>query len=410
MTLSSAEQYLLELINRARLDPAAEAARFGISLNAGLGAGTISSATKQVLAPSAQLEQAAVLHSQWMLDNDVFSHTGAGGSSPGSRITAQGYTWFAVAENIGVVWSSGAITVEGSIDNLYEGLFRSQDHRINTLNGTYSEMGAGAEAGIYQGHNAVMLTEDFGARNTGHFLTGVAYKDADNNKFYCMNEGTAGVVFTAGATSATTAAAGGYGLQAGSGAAVAVSGHQGGLNFSLTVDMQPGNVKLDLVSGNTFYSSGSVTLGSGVNDLVLLGVAKLSGTGNGAANDLTGNNGANVLTGLNGADALHGGAGADKLAGGQGNDTLTGGSGADTFVFSTGGGVDQVTDFSVAEGDVLRLNHALWSGQTLTAAQIVTEFGGLSGGHAVLNFAGGEHIDLLGVTTAAALAAVIDIF
>ena len=36
MTLSAAEQYLLELINRARLNPAAEAARYGIDLNAGL--------------------------------------------------------------------------------------------------------------------------------------------------------------------------------------------------------------------------------------------------------------------------------------------------------------------------------------------------------------------------------------
>ncbi len=33
---SQAEQYLLELINRARLDPQAEADRFGIDLNENL--------------------------------------------------------------------------------------------------------------------------------------------------------------------------------------------------------------------------------------------------------------------------------------------------------------------------------------------------------------------------------------
>ena len=44
------EQYLLELINRGRADPAAEAARYGIDLNEGLSPGTISSDPKQPLA------------------------------------------------------------------------------------------------------------------------------------------------------------------------------------------------------------------------------------------------------------------------------------------------------------------------------------------------------------------------
>ena len=44
------EQYFLELVNRARLDPAAEAARLGIGLNDGLAAGTITTAAKAPLA------------------------------------------------------------------------------------------------------------------------------------------------------------------------------------------------------------------------------------------------------------------------------------------------------------------------------------------------------------------------
>ena len=40
------EQYMLELINRARLDPKGEASRYGISLNEGVSSGnTISSAS-----------------------------------------------------------------------------------------------------------------------------------------------------------------------------------------------------------------------------------------------------------------------------------------------------------------------------------------------------------------------------
>ncbi|RPH63954.1 MAG: CAP domain-containing protein [Burkholderiales bacterium] len=49
---------------------------------------------------NAELEQAAVGHSEWMQANDTFSHTGADGSSVGTRATAAGYAWRSVGENI----------------------------------------------------------------------------------------------------------------------------------------------------------------------------------------------------------------------------------------------------------------------------------------------------------------------
>ena len=49
------EQYMLELINRARANPSAEASRYGIGLNDGLAAGTITTAAKQPLAPQQNL-------------------------------------------------------------------------------------------------------------------------------------------------------------------------------------------------------------------------------------------------------------------------------------------------------------------------------------------------------------------
>jgi hypothetical protein len=52
---SALEQYMVELINRARANPAAEAARYGIDLNEGLAAGTISAKAKQPLAISPNL-------------------------------------------------------------------------------------------------------------------------------------------------------------------------------------------------------------------------------------------------------------------------------------------------------------------------------------------------------------------
>ena len=69
-----------------------------------------------------------------------------------------------------------------------------------------------------------------------------------------------------------------------------------------------------------------------VENLTLLGVANINGTGNGSANVITtvmpGNN---VMNGAGGTDTLNGGAGADTLNGGAGADLLIGGDGADTI-------------------------------------------------------------------------------
>src|SRR5690606_20183050 len=71
------EVLVVELINRARFDPAAEAARYNMGLNDGIAAtDTISADRKAPLAHNLLLVRAARDHSQWMLDSDVFSHTG----------------------------------------------------------------------------------------------------------------------------------------------------------------------------------------------------------------------------------------------------------------------------------------------------------------------------------------------
>lgn len=53
--LTAHEQYMIELINRARADPLAEAQKYGIGLNDFLAPGTITSAPKQPLAVSPYL-------------------------------------------------------------------------------------------------------------------------------------------------------------------------------------------------------------------------------------------------------------------------------------------------------------------------------------------------------------------
>src|SRR4051794_11496995 len=149
---SAQEQLMLELINRARMNPAAEAARFGIDLNEGLAAGTISSTPKQVLAMSDLLVVAADRHSGWMLVNDLFDHSetagtsGFSGVSPTARMTAAGYgftgSWSA-GENISWSGSTGAINLTAEILGQYKSLFLSGGHRANTLNPDFREVGIG---------------------------------------------------------------------------------------------------------------------------------------------------------------------------------------------------------------------------------------------------------------------------
>ena len=171
------EQYLLELVNRARANPAAEAARQGIDLNAGLPAGTISATAKQPLAFNPQLIDAARGQSNWMLATDTFSHTGSGGSSPGDRMKAAGYPFegnWAWGENIAIRWGSGTSITPSVVDAFNSGLFKSAGHRENILSGSFREAGTGLAAGDYRGSPAATATEDFAKSGTLSFLTGVA--------------------------------------------------------------------------------------------------------------------------------------------------------------------------------------------------------------------------------------------
>ena len=61
---SAQEQLMLELVNRARLDPNAEASRLGITLNQGIAAGSITAAAKQPLAGNALINDAAIFLSR----------------------------------------------------------------------------------------------------------------------------------------------------------------------------------------------------------------------------------------------------------------------------------------------------------------------------------------------------------
>jgi Ca2+-binding RTX toxin-like protein len=78
----------------------------------------------------------------------------------------------------------------------------------------------------------------------------------------------------------------------------------------------------DALAGTADLVQSSVTyaLGSGLENLSLVGTAVINGTGNAKDNRILGNSAANVIDGGDGADTLNGGAGVDSLDGGNGND------------------------------------------------------------------------------------------
>ena len=82
-----------------------------------------------------------------------------------------------------------------------------------------------------------------------------------------------------------------------------------------------------------------------------------------------------TFTGTVGADSIQGSVGNDILVGGQGDDILTGGLGADTFKWNSGDGTgtginDKITDFNIAQHDVLDLA-SLLTGEHSTAASLI---------------------------------------
>lgn len=254
VVLTPYEQLLLELINRARAAPQAEAERFGIDLNEGLAAGTISTAPKQPLAPNAILVEAAGRHAQDMLDRDYFEHDTPEGRSPTDRAAALGYRG-GVGENIAWGGSTGAIDEVAHTLERHERLFLSSGHRRNLLRADYREVGPGVRFGEFTAdgdtYNASMVVENFGI-GTRASLTGVAFTDTvASDRFYTVGEGLADIVVTAtsaaGATYATTTGpSGGYALPLDGGTYGVVFSRGTAATQATQVSISGGrNVKLD---------------------------------------------------------------------------------------------------------------------------------------------------------------------
>ena len=224
---TAGEQLMLELLNRARANPAAEARRLGIDLNEGLAAGTITADAKPPLAMNLNITGAARDHAAYQLEVDRTGHAGRGGTNPGQRIAASPYDWTAWGENTAFNASSSLGDVNAVVARQHDALFvddgiAGRGHRTNLLTATFREVGSGVATGdyAYQGRDlpAVVSVQDFARASGDAFLTGVAYSDAvRDDDFYDAGEGLGGVTVTARSASGeayatTTYGAGGYAL------------------------------------------------------------------------------------------------------------------------------------------------------------------------------------------------------
>ena len=266
------EQYMLELINRARANPPAEGLRlqattdpdilraysyFDVDL-AKVVADFAGYLPRPPLAFNANLIAAARGHSQDMVVNDFQGHTGSNGSTLTTRVEAAGYTgWNALAENVyayakNIFYGHAAFNVDWGVLGL--------GHRLNIMNFSaggpvYTEIGIGilAETSPTTAVGPLVVTEDFGMRAGGQrVVVGVIYKDDDRDGFYSIGEGIAGIlVSTSQGNYAYTSASGGYAIPLTSSSGnITVRAEGAGLSAAQerSVSLAGNNVKADFVA------------------------------------------------------------------------------------------------------------------------------------------------------------------
>jgi len=266
------EQYMLELVNRARADPTAEGLRlryttyadvlaaysyFNVDL-AAMAAAFAGYPVRPPLAFNADLLAAARAHSQDMASNDFQGHTGSDGSTLRSRVESAGYTgWNALAENVyafarHVFYGHAGFNVDWGVPSL--------GHRQNIMNFStsgpvYTEIGIGIvpETSSATDVGPLVVTEDFGRRTGQFFVVGVVYADTDGDSFYGVGEGLSGVmVSTTQGNYAYTSSSGGYAIPLASTSGsitVRAEGSALGAPQERTVALAGTNVKVDFVPG-----------------------------------------------------------------------------------------------------------------------------------------------------------------
>ena len=232
----------MRLVNRARQAPADEAGILGSAV-------TDASVPAPPLAYVASVATAARAHNDWMFHNlgaissggapDSFTHyetwdgssggaaasssTGFTGVTVGDRVTAAGFAWGAVAENIATAASTQVLPVDAAqVEANHLGWWESSGHRANMLNPLFTGYGHGLDSisasGPLGGLPAVFDNLHFATQNfvrplagPAHHVLGLLYRDLDGSGAWDphdagspQREGLGGVTFEVYLSGAST--------------------------------------------------------------------------------------------------------------------------------------------------------------------------------------------------------------
>jgi hypothetical protein len=305
------EQLYLEFINRARANPTAEGQRlaattdpavlhniagFGVDLNLMQQQFANIPATPP-LSMSARLIASSRQHSNDMLANQFQAHTGTDGSSPDSRMTAQGFNWTFFGENIfsfseSVFFGHAGFEIDWGGDPATQGGMQTPPgHRDDIHSPNFREVGIG----VINGRNGAnpnipavgpeVVTQDFGTEDgTLSFITGVVYFDGNGNGFYDVGEGIGGVTVSIPGADffAITSASGGYSVPTPFDDDYTISFSGGGVaDAQKTATVAGQNVKVDYVTPAPpppVFANVSTRLSVGTSDNVLIGGFIITGT------------------------------------------------------------------------------------------------------------------------------------
>jgi uncharacterized protein YkwD len=97
---------------------------------------------RRELKASAELSKAAQAFAEFMAKTDKYGHE-ADGKKPAERVTAAGYSYCIVAENIAYQFSSGGFTTDELVKGFMDGWKESPPHRKNLLDPDLDDIGVG---------------------------------------------------------------------------------------------------------------------------------------------------------------------------------------------------------------------------------------------------------------------------
>lgn len=270
------EQQMLEMVNRARSNPAEEGVRLMDTDDAGVQFAyqffsINKQATKQAfttypqrppLAFHPSLITAARNHTADMAQNNFQGHVSSNGDQLNVRFQKAGYQpQGTFGENVAAysnsVWHGHCgLNVDWGEQNQIE--LGHRENIMNFANYEYTEIGVGitkTNGGLQSGTvGPYVITQTFGIRNV-RYITGVVYNDLNKNGFYDPGEGLAGVDVRPdrGTFYAVTSTSGGYAIPYTGNSSVLITASGGSLATPLvsTVQFSGTSIKVDFVPASS---------------------------------------------------------------------------------------------------------------------------------------------------------------